>query len=61
METKEALKHLINKGQKSVDVLHALKIVALYLQQYEAAAYVRDKENELIQIKKLNDEINNKE
>lgn len=61
METKEALEHLINKGQKSADVLHALKIVALYLQQYEAAAYVRDKEKELIQIKKLNDEINNEE
>lgn len=61
METKEALIHLINKGQKSADVLHALKIVAVYLQQYEAAAYVRDKEKELIQLKKWNDEINNEE
>jgi len=61
METKEALEHLINKVQKNVDALHALKNIALYLQQYEAAAYVRDKEKELIQIKKWNDEINNKE
>jgi len=61
METKEALEHLINKVQKNADALRALKNIALYLQQYEAAAYVRDKEKELIQIKKLNDEINNEE
>lgn len=61
METKEALVHLINKCQKNADLLQSLKMVAVYLQQYEAAAYTRDKERELIQFKKWNDEINNKE
>ena len=51
METKEALVHLINKCQKNADLLQSLKMVAVYLQQYEAAAYVREKEI-LINLKK---------
>lgn len=59
MDRKKALEFLSNEIPNNADVLHALKLVAVYLQQYEIAANLRDRE--LIQLKKLNDEINNKE
>ena len=61
MNTKEALEHIIDKVTKNADALYRLKLIAVYLQEYEVAANLSKKEKELIQLKKWQDEINNKE
>jgi hypothetical protein len=61
MTKKEALEVLMKELSKNNELMFQLKLMAIYLQEYEVAANLVHREKGITQLKKWNDEINNKE
>lgn len=59
MTKKEALEVLMKELSKNNGLMYQLKLMAVYLQEYEVAANLAHREKEITQLKKWNDEINN--
>lgn len=61
MSKKEALEVLMKELSKNNELMFQLKLMAIYLQEYEVAANLVHIEKGITQLKKCNDEINNEE